>query len=294
MSLLRQSARLLAKVPYFLHTCFLFTKSDMKTTVVPVSSLAAASAPLSDISRLVHIVFWVWLHVLQFDVSNQTMDPDEDEMNKRDRPLPAKRITLQQALFFRWLLVPICWAYSALYSIETLYASMALVALTVIYDELGAHRMHWAIRNLVNALGFCAFETGATLVAAGRDPTTLDGVALWSIAASTGIFFTTIHSQDFKDVDGDRAIGRQTIPIVFGALSRFTVIVPLLLWSVGLSVVWGLDIATCATFVVLGLFVGAQYVVGKSVHEYQVAFYWYNLWLSAAHSLPAYYRIYYA
>lgn len=143
----------------------------------------------------------------------------------------------------------------------------------------------------------------------------MDGVALWSIAASTGIFFTTIHSQDFKDVDGDRAIGRQTIPIVFGALSRFTVIVPLLLWSVGLSVVWGLDIATCATFVVLGLFVGAQYVVGKSVHEYQVAFYWYNvrpsflllpqscgltawlgfqLWLSAAHSLPAYYRIYYA
>ena len=111
----------------------------------------------------------------------------------------------------------------------------------------------------------------------GRDATTLDGVALWSIAASTGIFFTTIHSQDFKDVDGDRAIGRQTIPIVFGALARFTVIIPLLLWSVGLSVVWGLDVATCATFVLLGIFVGAQYVVGKTVHEYQVAFYWYNV-----------------
>ena len=97
------------------------------------------------------------------------MDPDEDEMNKRDRPLPAKRITLQQALFFRWLLVPICWAWSAWYSVETLYASIALVALTVIYDELGAHRGHWIVRNLVNALGFCSFETGATLVA-GASP----------------------------------------------------------------------------------------------------------------------------
>ena len=129
------------------------------------SSLAAASAPLSDLSRLPHVVFWVWLHVLQFDVSNQTMDPDEDEMNKRDRPLPAKRITLQQALFFCWLLVPVCWAWSAWYSVEALYASIALVALTVIYDELGAHRGHWIVRNLVNALGFCSFETGATLVA---------------------------------------------------------------------------------------------------------------------------------
>ena len=127
--------------------------------------LAAASAPLSDLSRLPHIVFWVWLHVLQFDVSNQTMDAYEDQINKRYRPLPAKRITLQQALFLRWLLVLICWAWSARYSMETLYASIALAALTVIYNELGTHRGHWIIRNLVNALGFFSFGTGATLMA---------------------------------------------------------------------------------------------------------------------------------
>ena len=127
--------------------------------------LAAASAPLSDLSRLPHIVFWVWLHVLQFDVSNQTMDAYEDKINKRYRPLPARRITLQQALFLRWLLVLICWAWSARYSMETLYASIALAALTVIYNELGTHRGHWIVRNLVNALGFFSFGTGATLMA---------------------------------------------------------------------------------------------------------------------------------
>ena len=107
----------------------------------------------------------MWFHVLQFDVSNQTMDPDEDEQNKKDRPLPAKRMTLNQALRFRWALVPACWMLSAAYSTQAALSSVALVALTVIYNELAAHRRHWAIRNVVNALGFASFEFGATLVA---------------------------------------------------------------------------------------------------------------------------------
>ena len=36
MSLLCTSAHLLTKIPYFIYTCFLFTKSDIKTTVIPV------------------------------------------------------------------------------------------------------------------------------------------------------------------------------------------------------------------------------------------------------------------
>ncbi|EIW54163.1 uncharacterized protein TRAVEDRAFT_132393 [Trametes versicolor FP-101664 SS1] len=284
-------ARTLRSVPYFMHTLLLFTKSDLKTTVGPVSSLAIASAPIAGPLRLPHVVFWVWLHVLQFDLSNQCMDPEEDAQNKRDRPLPAKRITLAQARFLRWAIVPVCLRLSALYSAETVYASIALAFLTLLYNELTAHRRHWVIRNLVNALGFASFEVGATLVA-GADPTRLDGIALCSVLASTGIFATTIHTQDFKDVDGDRAIGRQTIPIVFGAAARWTVIVPLVLWSVGLSVFWGLGIVAGAAVTALAVHVGVLYLNAKTIHEYQVAFYWYNLWLSTAHALPAYCRLF--
>ncbi|EIW54169.1 uncharacterized protein TRAVEDRAFT_132197 [Trametes versicolor FP-101664 SS1] len=267
---------MLRRVHYFLYTLFLFTKSDLKTTVVPVSSLAIASAPVAGILRVPHIVFWVWLHLLQFDLSNQCMDPEEDAQNKRDRPLPAKRITLAQARFLRWAIVPVCLRLSALYSAQTVYASAALVFLTLLYNELTTHRRHYAIRNVVNALGFASFEVGATLVA-GSDPTRLDGIALCSVLASTGIFATTIHTQDFKDVDGDRAIGRQTIPIVFGAAARWTVIVPLVLWSVGLSVFWGLSIVAGAAVTALSVYVGVLYLKGKTIHEYQVAFYWYNV-----------------
>ena len=123
------------------------------------------SAPLSSIWRLPHSVFWICFHLLQFDVSNQTLDPEEDANNKKDRPLPAGRLTFRQAIILRWALVPACFLLSWMYSVEVLYASIALIIFTIIYDEMHAHAGHWAIRNLVNACGFASFESGATLVA---------------------------------------------------------------------------------------------------------------------------------
>lgn len=124
-----------------------------------------AAAPICSITRLPHIIWWIWLHLLQFDVSNQTLDPEEDALNKSDRPLPSKRITFQNALRLRWTLIPTCWAVSALYSTQTFYASVSLVVFTVIYNELSAHAGHWLVRNTVNAAGFASFEAGATLIA---------------------------------------------------------------------------------------------------------------------------------
>ncbi|KAJ7671829.1 hypothetical protein B0H17DRAFT_1244713 [Mycena rosella] len=149
-------------------------------------------------------------------------------------------MSLPQALLLRWTLVPMCWMLSTCYSVETLYASIALVVLTVTYNEWKAHSGHWLVRNTVNAAGFASFEVGATLVA-GYNARRLDEVAISSVAISAGIFATTIHAQDFKDVDGDSAIGRRTIPIVFPSIARYTVIVPLTLWSIGLAFVGSLN-----------------------------------------------------
>ena len=85
--------------------------------------------------------------------------------NKKDRPLPAGRITKQNADILRWLLVPACIGLSALYSKEVVYASIALCLFTWIYNELHAHAGHWIVRNLVNALGFASFEAGSSLIA---------------------------------------------------------------------------------------------------------------------------------
>jgi len=274
-----------------LYTMFLFTKSDIKTTVVPITVLAVASAPLTNIAHLPHTIFWTWFHVLQFDVSNQTLDPEEDEHNKKDRPLPSKRITYRNAVILRWALVPACWTLSACYSLQTMYASMALVALTIIYDELGAHAGHWAVRNLVNALGFVSFEVGASLVA-GNNRHYLDNTARLSVLCSAGIFFSTIQSQDFKDVEGDTLIGRQTIPIVHPKLAAPTLAMILQAWSVGLSILWHANFVTGIAVNTVALAVGLCFIFSTTCKAYQRSFYLYNVWLSFAHGLPLCWRLY--
>lgn len=125
--------------------------------------MAAASAPLKTPSHFLHSFFWVWLHVLQFDVSNQTINPLEDELNKRDRPLPAKRISLEHALILRWSLVPVCLLLSICYSNQVLYASIGISVLTFLHNELSAHQ-YWVGKNGIVAFGATAFEAGAILV----------------------------------------------------------------------------------------------------------------------------------
>ena len=126
---------------------------------------AMAAAPVTSYTRLPHIAFWTWLHLLQFCIANQVHSIDEDAQNKPFRPLPSRRITATHALILRWLLVPICLAYSALYSGHVLYASVSMLILTICYNELHGDANHWLVRNILNALGTASFEWGATLLA---------------------------------------------------------------------------------------------------------------------------------
>ena len=141
---------------------FFFTHPTVDS--YPQSVFAAAAAPLASFDRLPHVIFWVWLHLLQFDVSNQYLDPIEDALNKPDRPIPSGRVTLRQAQILRWALVPLCLALSTCYSMPTMWSTVLLCVLTYMYNELHFHA-HWITRNLGNAFGFASFEFGATLIA---------------------------------------------------------------------------------------------------------------------------------
>ncbi|KAH8088965.1 UbiA prenyltransferase family [Cristinia sonorae] len=273
-------------------TLYLFTKSDIKTTVIPVTLFSLAAAPDLQVSFIPHTLFWVWLHLLQFDISNQTLCPDEDKENKKDRPLPSGRISLADAKILRWMMVPICWALSYLYSAQTLYASVALSFLTMVYNEFGAHAGHWVARNLSVAICYGSFELGATLVASA-DRNTLDNIAIASICISSGILATTYQAQDLKDIHGDRIAGRRTLPIVSPVIARLSISGGLILWSVGLALVWGLQLDALLLFLAPGMLTAFRFWALKTVREDQISFYWYNVWLSCVHALPGYYRHFY-
>lgn len=170
-------------------TLFLFTKSDIKTTLIPIVSTpldlfhltkmspkaiaGVVAAPIHSLRNLVEEVLWIWLHLLAFTTSNQSCSKTavvEDANNKPDRPIPSGRLTLLQARILRWFLVPICLAVSYRLSSSVLAASTAVIIITAWYNELGGGGGHWFIRNLLNGIGFGAFETGATLLAGAIFP----------------------------------------------------------------------------------------------------------------------------
>lgn len=82
-----------------------------------------------------------------------------------------------------------------------------------------------------------------------------------AVALSVVIFATTLHCQDFKDEEGDRLIGRKTLPIVFPALARTSVMVGLPLWSVCLTCLWKIDVICSVAFVAYAGLVGMRFMM---------------------------------
>ena len=78
------------------------------------------------------------------------------------------------------------------------------------------------------------------------------------------VVLTSIHAQDFQDIEGDSAEGRETLPILYPAASRMSMIVLLPGWSLFLSCFWDVSAAVAVPFILLGSFVGVQYFINKA------------------------------
>jgi hypothetical protein len=97
---------------------------------------ATAAAPATSLARWVKMLTWLWTHVLQTGVSNQSLSADEDIINKPWRPLPSKRVTPSQAKILRWCIVFFNLALSATFRKEVVYASAALALFQFLHDDL--------------------------------------------------------------------------------------------------------------------------------------------------------------
>ena len=76
---------------------------------------------------------------------------------------------------------------------------------------------------------------------------------------NTLLIFTTIHAQDFQDIEGDRATGRVSLPIVYPSVSRASMAGLLPCWSIFASLFWGLRPVISTGLVVLGACVGGMF-----------------------------------
>ena len=148
-----------------------------------------------------------------------------------------------------------------------------------------------------------------TSLVAGTDRAKLDNVGILAVLLSVTIYATTIHTSDFKDCEGDRLIGRKTMPITMPTIARPSTFAVMLVWSIILSYLWDLASLQAVTFCGMGLYIGLRFLTMTSVRDDKISFNWYNvsytcfqlksdeltrcfkLWLTLAHVLPGVWRV---
>ncbi|KAG2110132.1 UbiA prenyltransferase family [Suillus clintonianus] len=270
-------------------TLFLFTKSDVIGVLIPITLSVFASARHPNVTRIPDIIIWIWLHLLKHAIYNQMQDPEEDKRNKPYRPLAAGRITVQNAADVRWLLVPVCLIFSAMYGSQVLACSACLEALSTWYNEFGGDKTALS-KNLLTAIAYTILELGATVVGGSS----IDSVGARAHVFSFVVFATTIHAQDFKDEEGDRLTGRRTLVTLFPTFARMSMMIGISLWSLCLSRFWKVDFICSVAFIAYGAAVGVRFMVCRTASAHKQSCRLYSLWFTLVHLLPGYWRFFYS
>ncbi|PLB50875.1 hypothetical protein P170DRAFT_446081 [Aspergillus steynii IBT 23096] len=299
---------------YHLYTIYLFARSDFKTIVVPstlfgvINSLATRAYGLDDsspitfsllLSRLTQSLFWVCLVFIPFAINNQR-NPSaiaEDKINKPWRPLPQNRLSPFQAkciMYFLAALVPI---HGYVCNGIGFRQSLFLRALDIWYNNIGGGDNSPILRNLINALGYLCFTTGALEIALGKQLRfTLEAVSSYSGAENhliqwllviAGIIFTTVHLQDLYDQVGDAARDRRTIPLVIGdGPTRWTIAIPMLVWGVICPRFWGLAGGLLSLSIGLAYTVALRVLLVRGGQSDRMTFRLWNCWISTIYVMP--------
>ena len=157
------------------------------------------------------------------------------------------------------------------------------------YNDLGGSEEHWIIRNALNAVGYVWCSVGMVPVVRrgvgwGEG---LSGTGWVWCGVICGVITSTMHVQDLRDQEGDKLVGRRTMPLVFGdATARWSVVGAMVGWS-----------CVCCRFWVVGweVWVTESLLTGAVVWRLlwmrepvadAVSYKLWGLWLSSLYVLP--------
>ncbi len=287
-------------LPYHIYTIWLFTRSDLKTIVVPSTAfgivcLLSGSLFTTNPSPLVFDVvkripvtaFWAWINLLPFTIDNQRQHDGikEDTENKAWRPLPSNRLNPQQAkttMLFFYLLAFL----SSLY-VGGLWQCIMLVGLGYWYNDRRGADDSCVTRNFINACGYVCFMSGTLQVASSCSFVSFSPLAYRWLLTLGLVIFTTIQSQDMYDQSGDRLRKRWTVPLVLGdTAARWTIAASVGIWSYTCPAFWTLDAKGFAATMILGITVIWRILAKRTVIDDKATFRIYNIWVLSLYLLP--------
>ena len=291
---------------YHSWSIFLFTYSDLKTIVGPTSlfglmnavalSIYSASrgssldvpSTLGVIEKAPLVIVWVWMNLLPFAIDNQRQPEAilEDKANKPWRSLPSRRLRPETAKIL--MLVSYTLALLASLFLGTWPQCIGLIILGSWYNDFRGGDASWVTRNMINAMGYTCFSSGAMQVAigAGSDVSSLKSFKWWYMILGL-IIFSTVHTQDMYDQRGDALRKRRTLPLVVGdRTARWITVTMVGLWSVIAPILWKAPLFGYIACIALGAIVARRSLKYRTEKDDRRTFKFWNGWIVAVYLLP--------
>lgn len=292
----------MSTVAYHAKTAFLFTRDNHKDIVATgilfgaLHGRIAASLSMGPSLSWTRILataplmaLWSWSNLFLFTLHNQhhPSTAAEDARNKPWRPVPSGRISPRQATLVMLCMYPVVLLISL--AVGGLGPCLFEAVFCLWYNELeGAS--HPFVKNLLNGLGFACFLAGPLEVVTGRSIFSGHAEAARWLAIMAAAITTTVHTQDFRDREGDEATGRRTVPLAVGDMNaRLVAAAGLIIWTAVSSWYWGVGLVAWKAGV--GVWVAAALLVTNLFRDRSRrgdAFTWklYPLWLIGLSVLP--------
>ncbi|XXH00987.1 hypothetical protein Hte_007338 [Hypoxylon texense] len=265
---------------------------------------------LGVLARLALVILFNWSNLFVFDLANQRLpesvaedalgmhhyvkaSPSLEFENKPWRPVPSGLITSDHIRRAMLYLIPLVVALNH-FVLGVGVESLVIMALTWLYNDLRGGDEGYVTRNAIIAFAFGIYNTGSVKVAVGSDATSTGGLfaglssegIVWAAMVSV-VIFTTMQVQDLQDVEGDRARGRHSAPIVMGDRpARWSVAVPMLVWPAAGAWFWGAGLALGGPQVILGTLVAVRCLWYSGLQADKLTWRLWCLWTAMLYTLP--------
>ncbi|KAI4521563.1 hypothetical protein K525DRAFT_200969 [Schizophyllum commune Loenen D] len=105
-------------------------------------------------------------------------------------------------------------------------------------------------------------------------------------------FFKSGQAQDFRDREGDAAIGRKTLALLLPqAVGRWSLGALLVAWTGVLVWFWMPPATFSCALLALAITTTSVFVSDYSHESDRRGYWWYNMWLISCHALPIFHRL---
>jgi len=155
-------------------------------------------------------ICYLWLCITNCCLSNQINSIEEDRHNKPDRPLVRGLVSYGGAKI-RWYVVMMLLTLVA-WDLGVLWWAIFLQICLMAYDSFKLSN-YWATKNILAGCGMIS------MTAASWQMVTPITAVIWTwLVVLGGAVITLMSIQDLRDMEGDKAIGRSTLPLAIGEI----------------------------------------------------------------------------